>query len=101
MRWVWGVVGLFLLVWTVFEAVKHAGLTVLFGVVGFLLPLVPGSAAVRRVALRVWVPLAVVVICSAIPGPPENSAAPFTFGIAWLTHIALQRAARGNGVRSS
>ncbi|MFT9476991.1 hypothetical protein [Streptomyces sp. Mo3] len=100
----WGVLGLFLLAWTVFEAVKHTGLTIPFGVIGLLVPflsrLAPGSTAVHHTLLRGWAPLAVMATCSAIPGPADNTALPFTFGMALLTHIALRRA-RGNGVRSS
>ncbi|MFE5098271.1 hypothetical protein ACFRCI_50870 [Streptomyces sp. NPDC056638] len=41
-----------------------------------------------------------MAVCSAVPGPSDNTAAPFTFGMAWLTHIALRRA-QGYGLRSS
>ncbi|MFG2598714.1 hypothetical protein [Streptomyces sp. NPDC048462] len=95
-RLAWGLLGLFLLVWTVFEAVKHTGLTIPLAVIGLLVPLLarlaPNSAALQHVVLRVWIPLAIMVVCSAIPGPAEDTAAPFTFGMAWLTHIALSRA---------
>ncbi|MFD9606940.1 hypothetical protein ACFVRD_40355 [Streptomyces sp. NPDC057908] len=103
-RFAWGVLGLFLLALTVFEAAKHTGLTIPFAVIGLLVPflarLAPGSAAVQHTLLRVWIPLAVMAICSAIPGPSGNTAAPFTFGTAWLTHVALRRAL-GYGLRSS
>ncbi|MFE2171212.1 hypothetical protein ACFXB3_40040 [Streptomyces sp. NPDC059447] len=102
-RCAWGVIGLFLLAWTVFEAAKHTGLTIPFGVIGLLFPFVSrlalGSTAVQHILLRVWIPLAVMVICSAIPGPADDTAVPFTFGLAWLTHIALRRA-WGNGLLS-
>ncbi|MCG6499778.1 hypothetical protein [Kitasatospora sp. A2-31] len=95
-RSAWGGLGLVLLAWTVFEAAKHTGPTVPAAVVGPLVPflagLAPGSAAVRHALLRVWVPLAVMVVCSAVPGPSDDTAAPFTFGMAWLTHLALGRA---------
>lgn len=100
-RFAWGTLGLLLLVWTVFEAAKHTGLTIPSAAIGLLVPflaeLAPGSTAVRHTLLRVWIPLAVMVICAAVPGPADNTAAPFTFGMAWLTHIALRRA-RGNGI---
>ncbi|MFE4413117.1 hypothetical protein ACIQFZ_38580 [Streptomyces sp. NPDC093064] len=103
-RFAWGVFGLFLLAWTVFEAAKHTGLTIPFAVTGLLVPfltrLAPGSAAVQHTLLRVWIPFAVMAICSIIPGPSDNTVAPFTFGMAWLTHIALRRAL-GFGLRSS
>ncbi|MEW1910044.1 hypothetical protein AB0442_16570 [Kitasatospora sp. NPDC085895] len=41
-----------------------------------------------------------VVGCSAVPGPSDNTAAPFTFGLAWLTHLALGRTL-GSGTRPS
>ncbi|MCX5141916.1 MULTISPECIES: hypothetical protein [unclassified Streptomyces] len=100
-RVAWGVLGLFLLVWTVFEAVKHTGLTIPLAVAGLLVPLLarlaPGTAAVQNLVLRVWIPLAIMLVCSAIPGPAEDTAAPFTFGMAWLTHLALRRAL-GHGI---
>ncbi|MER5349350.1 hypothetical protein ABT093_03310 [Kitasatospora sp. NPDC002551] len=93
----WGVLGVGLLVWTMFEAVKHTGPTVPLAVLGLVLPwsagLVRGVPAVRRILLSVRVPLAVMVLCSLVPGPAENTAAPFTFGMAWLAHLALRRAA--------
>ncbi|MFE4802031.1 hypothetical protein ACFRFL_45750 [Streptomyces sp. NPDC056708] len=103
-RIAWGVFGLLLLAWTVFEAAKHTGLTILFAVIGLLVPflarLAPGSVAVQHALLRVWIPFAVMAVCSAVPGPSDNTAAPFTFGMARLTHIALRRAP-GYGLRSS
>nr|WSW49675.1 hypothetical protein OG296_42345 [Streptomyces sp. NBC_01001] len=67
----WGVLGLFLLVWTVFEAVKHTGLTIPLAVAGLLVPLLarlaPGTAAVQHVVLRVWIPFAIMLVCTAIP----------------------------------
>ncbi|MFF2812229.1 hypothetical protein ACFVT2_34655 [Streptomyces sp. NPDC058000] len=85
-RLAWGVLGLFLLAWTVFEAVKHTGLTIPFGVIGLLVPflrrLAPGSTAVHHTLLRVWTPPAVMAICSAVPGPADNTALPSTFGMA-------------------
>ncbi|MCX4851638.1 hypothetical protein [Streptomyces sp. NBC_00893] len=103
-RFAWGALGLLLLAWTVFEAAKHTGLTIPFAVIGLLVPfltrLAPGSAAVQHTLLRVWIPLAVMVICAAIPGPADNNAAPFTLGMAWLTHVALRRAL-GSGPGSS
>ncbi|MFE4336378.1 hypothetical protein ACFRQM_45655 [Streptomyces sp. NPDC056831] len=103
-RSAWGVFGLLLLAWTVFEAAKHTGFTTPFAVIGLLMPfltrLAPSSAAVQHTLLRVWIPFAVMAICSAIPGSSDNTAAPFTFGMAWLTHIALRRAL-GYGLRSS
>ncbi|MBD0673753.1 hypothetical protein BU198_24320 [Streptomyces sp. CBMA156] len=98
----WGGLGLVLLAWTVFEAVKHTGLTIPLAAAGLLVPFVasvtrptarsgPGGV-LRRVVLAPWVPPAVMAVCTAVPGPPEDTAAPFTFGLAWSTHLALRRA---------
>ncbi|WP_380282998.1 hypothetical protein [Kitasatospora purpeofusca] len=95
-RAAWGALGTLLLAWTVFEAVKHTGLTVPLAVLGLLVPWLaaraPALSAVRHALLRAWIPLAVMVVCSLVPGPADNTAAPFTFGMAWLTHLALRRA---------
>ncbi|MFF2953442.1 hypothetical protein ACFVVU_19090 [Kitasatospora sp. NPDC057965] len=95
-RTAWGALGILLLAWTVFEAVEHAGLTAPLAVLGLLVPwtdaLAPGRPVVRRALQRVWTPLAVMVVCSLVPGPADDTAAPFTFGMAWLTHLALRRA---------
>ncbi|MFE2108487.1 hypothetical protein ACFXAF_21880 [Kitasatospora sp. NPDC059463] len=101
----WGVLGVVLLGWTVFEVAKHTGLTVPLAVLGLLVPWLAvraptapgkaaasGAAAVGRALLRVRIPLAVMVVCSLVPGPADSTAAPFTFGMAWLTHLALRRA---------
>ncbi|MFD8782118.1 hypothetical protein [Kitasatospora sp. NPDC059599] len=99
-RWGWGSLGLFLLAFAVFEAVKHAGPTVPLAVAGLLVPfaagLVPqaGSALARHLLLRPWVPLLVTAVCTAVPGPPEDTAAPFALGLAWLAHLALRAALR-------
>ncbi|MFE7524319.1 hypothetical protein ACFU7Y_01165 [Kitasatospora sp. NPDC057542] len=75
---------------------KHTGATVPLAVVGFLVPFVaklaPGNVLARHLVLGPWAPLAVDAVCVAVPGPPEDTAAPFTFGPAWLTHLALRRA---------
>jgi hypothetical protein len=95
-RFGWGLLGLLLLAWTVFEAAKHTGLTIPAAVLGLLVPLLarlaPGSAVVRFALLRIWIPLAVMVVCSVVPGSSDTTAAPFTFGMAWLTHLALAHA---------
>ncbi|MFF2751477.1 hypothetical protein ACFVVA_38825 [Kitasatospora sp. NPDC058048] len=97
-RAAWGGLGLLLLVWTVFEAAKYTGLTLVLAVAGLLVPLLAGlaprAAVVRHALLRVWIPLAVMLVCTAIPGPPEDTSAAFTFGMAWLTHLALGHALR-------
>ncbi|MFE6866215.1 hypothetical protein ACFVFS_06630 [Kitasatospora sp. NPDC057692] len=95
-RAAWGALGALLLAWTVFEAAEHTGLTVPLAALGLLVPWLAARApvrpAVRRAVSRVRTPLAVMVVCSLVPGPADNTAAPFTFGMAWLTHLALRRA---------
>jgi hypothetical protein len=95
---------LFLLAWTVFEAVKHAGPTIPLAVAGLAVPalskILPDGAVVRQVLLRAWVPLAVMAACTAVPGPAEDTAAPFTFGLAWLTHLTLRHAVGRAGAGS-
>ncbi|MGW3043514.1 hypothetical protein ACWC9T_26495 [Kitasatospora sp. NPDC001159] len=103
-RFGWGGLGLFLLAWTVFEGVEHAGLTIPLAVAGLAVPalskILPDGAVVRQLLLRAWVPLAVIAVCSAVPGPAEDTAAPFAFGMAWLTHLALRHAVGGAGAGS-
>ncbi|WP_438490248.1 hypothetical protein [Streptomyces sp. S186] len=83
-RLAWGVLGLFLLAWTVFEAVKHTGLTIPFGVIGFPVPflgrLAPGSTAVHHTLLRVWTPLAVMAIAPPFPSLPTTLPCPSPSG---------------------
>jgi hypothetical protein len=97
-RVAWAVLGIVLLAWTAFEAAKHAGLTIPCAVIGLLVPFLarraPGSALIANVLLRVWIPLAVLAVCSAVPGPSDTTAAPFTIGLAWLSHLAVRRALR-------
>jgi hypothetical protein len=106
----WMAVAALLLAVTVFEAGKHGGATVATAILGgvgpdltFLLgigqPHRPGL--LPRLVVRAYnlahhplPPLAVVMFFSLI----GDSAAGFTFGLAWLTHIAVDRAC-GHGRR--
>ncbi|MFF7453358.1 hypothetical protein [Kitasatospora sp. NPDC008115] len=99
-RAAWGLLGAGLLAWTALEALKHRGLTVPLAVLGLLVPWLAartrGTSAVRRVLTRIWVPLAVMAISSLAPGSADSTAAPFAFGMDWLTHLALRRALSRN-----
>ncbi|MCK1820124.1 DUF4260 domain-containing protein [Streptomyces sp. XM83C] len=114
-RVAWALLAAFLLVWTVFEAVKHAGWVIPLALLGLVLPdlsfFVGGSGPHRpgrlpAATVRVYNPLhrpILPIIAMAIPaaladGPGDN-AAPFTFGLAWLLHIAADRAF-GYGLRT-
>ncbi|WP_432171964.1 hypothetical protein [Streptomyces sp. 1222.5] len=114
-RVVWGVVGILLLAWDVFEAVKHAGWVYPAAVLGLVLPELPrlaglgqrqapGRLAPRAVPLynllnRPLIPFAIMVVFSFLGDSPDDIAAPFTFGMSWLTTIALTRAL-GQGLRT-
>jgi hypothetical protein len=113
-RLTWGVWGVLLLAWDVFEAVKHTGWVIPAAVVGAALPGLsrlmglgqahqPGQLPPRAVPLynflhRPLPPFAIMLIFSFLGDSPEDIAAPFTFGMSWLTTVALGRAL-GYGLR--
>ncbi|WP_326700503.1 DUF4260 domain-containing protein [Streptomyces sp. NBC_01754] len=115
-RAAWGLLGAFLLVWVVFEAVKHGGWVIPLAVLGLVVPdlsffagasgehrpgqLPRGTVAVYNLVHRPLVPLVLMVPPAALADGPGDNAAPFTFGLAWLTHIALDRA-MGYGLRTA
>lgn len=115
-RAAWGVLGAFLLVWSVFEAVKHGGWVIPLAVLGLIAPDLtffiaksewtqPGRLPKRAVPAynlmhRPITPVVWMVLSTVVTGgKPEANAAPFTLGLMWLTHIALDRA-MGYGLRS-
>ncbi|MFC3575151.1 hypothetical protein ACFOZ0_18090 [Streptomyces yaanensis] len=114
-RVAWGVLGTLLLVWDVFEAAKHAGWVIPAAVLGAALPELarlaglgqahePGRLPPRAVPLynllhRPLPPFAIMVVFSFLGDSPDDIAAPFTFGMSWLTVIALGRAL-GYGLRA-
>lgn len=115
-RLAWGLLGAFLLVWTVFEAVKHAGWVIPLALLGFVLPdlsffvgasgphqhgqLPAGTVRVYNPLHRPIVPIVAMAIPAALADGPGDNAAPFTFGLAWLLHIALDRSL-GYGLRTA
>ncbi|MGW0826305.1 hypothetical protein [Streptomyces sp. NPDC002845] len=116
LRLAWGALGALLLLWDVFEMVKHMGWVIPAAVLGAVLPFVarsaglgqahePGQLAPRAVPLhnllnRAVIPFSIMVVFSFLGDRPEDIAAPFTFGMSWLTTIALARAL-GFGLRTS
>lgn len=115
LRVAWGVLGVLLLAWDVFEVVKHTGWVIPAAALGAVLPDVPrlaglgratapGQLAPRAVPLynllhRAVIPFAIMVVFSFLGDGPEDIAAPFTFGMSWLTNIAIARAL-GFGLRT-
>jgi hypothetical protein len=107
----WLALGAFCVAFAVFEVVKHGSWALGLGL-GFLIApdlamligasgkLAKGQLAPRAVRYynavhRVWGPLAILVACTLW----INSAALFTGGLAWLAHVALDRAV-GYGLRA-
>lgn len=107
----WLALGAFCVAFAVFEIVKHGGGALGLGLAFLIAPdlamligangkLAKGQLAPRAVryynaAHRVWGPLALLVACTFW----INSAALFTGGLAWLAHVALDRAV-GYGLRA-
>lgn len=115
LRVAWGVLGAFLLLWDVFEVLKHMGWVIPGAALGAALPFLGraaglgqaherGQLASRAVPVhnllnRAAIPFAIMVVFSFLGDGPEDIAAPFTFGMSWLTGIALARAL-GFGLRT-
>jgi len=114
-RLAWGTLGALLLIWDVLEAVLHAGWVIPAAVLGAAVPGLARLAglgqahAAGRLPLRAarlvnllhhpLPPFALMVVFPFLGGSPEDNVAPFTFGMSWLTSIALTRA-RGHGLRA-
>ncbi|OYN99065.1 hypothetical protein CGZ94_06475 [Enemella evansiae] len=118
-RMLWGSVGVAVLAFAVFEAVKYGGWTWLalaFGVLGPDLAFLAGLGADPRetgrgrlapkavpaynLAHRAWLPILFLVVVSLLPIAHAVFVPWFVFGLAWLTHIAIDRAA-GYGLRDA
>ncbi|PIM73194.1 hypothetical protein CTU88_05190 [Streptomyces sp. JV178] len=115
LRVAWGVLAAFLLLWDVFEVVKHMGWVIPGAALGSVLPFLPrltglgrtpepGRLAPRAVPLHnllnlALIPFGIMVLFTFLGDAPEDIAAPFTFGMSWLTSIAFARAL-GFGLRT-
>jgi hypothetical protein len=110
-RLAWLALGLCCAGFAVFEIAKHGGAALPLGL-GFLIApdlamlvganrrlakgqLAPRAVPVYNLVHRVWGPLALLVACTFW----IDSAALFTGGLAWLAHVAIDRAA-GYGLRT-
>lgn len=96
-RLAWGVLGVLLLAWSVFEVIKHMGWVIPAALLGAALPVLsrllrPRAVPLHNLLNRAVLPFAVMVASSFLGDAPEDIAAPFTFGMAWLTGIAVARA---------
>ncbi|WP_055526089.1 hypothetical protein [Streptomyces graminilatus] len=115
LRLLWGALGAFLLLWDVFEVLKHMGWVIPGAFLGAAVPFLArfaglgqaherGQLAPRAVPLhnllnRAWIPFGIMFVFSFLGDGPDDIAAPFTFGMSWLTSIALARAV-GFGLRT-
>ncbi|MFF1698399.1 DUF4260 family protein [Streptomyces sp. NPDC058257] len=115
-RTAWALLGVFLLVWVVFEMVKHTGWVIPLGLLGFVAPdlsffvgasgphqhgqLPRATVGAYNLVHRPAGPLALMTVVALLADGPGQNAAPFTFGLAWLLHIALDRAL-GYGLRTA
>ncbi|MFC4497397.1 DUF4260 family protein [Streptomyces ovatisporus] len=114
-RLAWAALGAFLLFWAVFEGVKHGGWSIPMAVLGILVPdlsfllgagsgprergqMPPRMVGVYNLLHRPLIPLVLLVALSFAPTPNTTVAAPFTFGLAWLGHICVDRVL-GHGLR--
>ncbi|NBM19517.1 DUF4260 family protein [Streptomyces sp. GC420] len=115
-RVAWGVLAVFLLVWTVFEAAKYGGWVIVAAVLGVIAPDLsflagvgaPGphrhgqlprrAVPVYNLLHRPAVPFVVMLTC-LIPESQGLAVSLFTFGLAWMHHVASDRAF-GFGLRT-
>src|SRR5262245_55272280 len=113
-RGVWGLFSAVLLFWVVLEMINHGGGTIPLGIVGLFAPDLtlligpsephePGQLPRGRVTSynlvhRPIVPVLWLVVCTVLPDGP--GVALFTFGLAWLLHICVDRAL-GYGLRTA
>ncbi|MFD1658308.1 DUF4260 family protein [Streptomyces caeni] len=114
-RVAWGLLSALLLIWVVFEAVKHGGWVIVAAVAGVVAPDLSflvgasgphGHGQLPRKTVPVYnfvhrpvVALAVMLTC-LVPDSPGVAVPLFTFGLAWMQHIASDRAF-GFGLRTA
>lgn len=113
-RTAWGVLAALLLIWAVFEAAKYGGWVIVAAVAGFLAPdlsfllgmsgphqhgrLSPRAVPVYNLVHRPVTAVVVMLTC-LLPESPAVAVPLFNFGLAWLVHIAADRAL-GFGLRT-
>jgi hypothetical protein len=110
-RLAWLALGVLCLAFAGFEVLKHGGGAFALGIAFLIGPdlamliganrrlakgqLAPRAVPVYNLVHRVWGPLALLLACTFW----IHSAALFTGGLAWLAHVAVDRAA-GYGLRT-
>lgn len=113
-RVAWAALGIGQLAFALFESVKHGGATWALLAVGLIGPdlamlagngqphergqLPPRAVGPYNALHQPFLPLAVLAAVIVVPLP--DPAAPFTLGLAWLAHIAVDRAC-GYGPRTA
>ncbi|MFC9760021.1 DUF4260 family protein [Streptomyces sp. NPDC056921] len=116
-RGAWALLAVFLLAWTVLEMVNHGGGTIPLGIAGFIAPdltlfvgpagphesgqLPRGKVPAYNLVHRPIVPVLGLVVVPFLPGDgPDANVGLFTIALAWLLHIASDRAL-GYGLRTA
>ncbi|MFD5031461.1 DUF4260 family protein [Streptomyces sp. NPDC058405] len=116
-RAAWGLLFVLLLIWAVFEAAKYGGWVIVAAVAGFIAPDLSFLVGISgphqhqhgrlpRRAVPVYnllhrpVVAVVVMLACLIPDSSAVAVAVFNFGLAWLVHIAADRAL-GYGLRTA
>lgn len=113
----WALLSVILLSWAVFEAAKYGGWVIVAAVAGLVAPdlsflaglsgphqhqhgrLPPRAVPVYNLLHRPVVAVVVMLSC-LVPGSPAVAVPLFNFGLAWLVHIASDRA-MGFGLRTA
>ncbi|GGJ22788.1 DUF4260 family protein [Streptomyces brasiliensis] len=114
-RIAWGLLSALLLIWAVFEAAKYGGWVIVAVVAGIVVPdlsflvglsgphqhgrLSPQAVPLYNLLHRPVVALLVMLSC-LVPDSPAIAVPLFNFGLAWLQHIASDRAF-GFGLRTA
>lgn len=113
-RVAWGVLAVFLLLWVILEAVKHGGWSIVAAIAGVIAPdlsffagsgphehgqLPRGAVPVYNLVHRPIVAVVLMLAC-LLPTGPAVAVPLFTFGLAWMQHIASDRAF-GYGLRAA
>ncbi|WP_327371067.1 DUF4260 family protein [Streptomyces sp. NBC_01217] len=114
-RAAWALLSVLLLIWAVFEAAKYGGWVIVAAVAGLIAPdlsffvgisgphqhgrLPRRAVPVYNLLHRPVVAIALMLTC-LVPDSPAVAVPLFNFGLAWLVHIASDRAF-GFGLRTA